>query len=168
MFWNNNKVTELREKWIFYGGNYAYTRFEELSTCSGEVLFTREHKATLSKEKSLIYIDIDVLKVFRNEYLDDEIVLKTKKKYKDLIDKINKKITKLRWNIMLKKLSEKIKKKINLINKLIISKLETKIYIDDLRSELDELNMIDAKIDATADDALNVICNMMCKKIEKD
>ena len=68
---------------------------------------------------------------------------------------------------MLKKLSEKVKKKINLINKLIISKLEKNIYIDNLRPELDELNKIDAKIDATADDALNVICNMMCKKNSK-
>ena len=91
------------------------------------MLFTREHKATLSKEKSLTYIDIDAFKVFRNKYFEDEIVLKTKKKYKSLIDKINKKITKLRWNKMLKTLSEKVKK-INLINKLRISKLE-KIYI---------------------------------------
>ena len=167
VFWNNNKVTELCEKWIFYGGNYANTRFEELCTCSGEVLFTREHKATLSKEKSLTYIDIDAFKVFRNKYFQDEIVLKTKKKYKSFIDKVNKKITKLRWNKMLKTLSEKVKKKINLINKLRISKLEKNIYIDDLRSELDELNKIDAKTDATADDALSVICNMMCKKNRK-
>ena len=131
------------------------------------MLSTREHKATLSKEKSLTHIDIDALKVFRNEYFEDEIILKTKKKYKGLIDKINDKISKLRWNKMLKKLSEKVKKKINLINKLIISKLEKNIYIDDLGSELDELNKIDAKIDATADDALNVICNMMCKKNSK-
>ena len=49
VFWNNGKVTELCEKWIFYYGNYVYTRFEELYTPSGEMLFTREHKATLSK-----------------------------------------------------------------------------------------------------------------------
>ena len=58
---------------------------------------------------------------------------------------------------MLKKLREKVEKKINLINKLIMSKLEMKIYIDDLGSEVDELNKADAKIDATAEDALNVI-----------
>ena len=58
---------------------------------------------------------------------------------------------------MLKKLREKVEKKINLINKLIMSKLEMKIYIDDLESEVDELNKADAKIDATAEDALNVI-----------
>ena len=131
------------------------------------MLFTREHKATLSKEKSLTYIDIDELKIFRNMYSEDEIVLKTKKKYKDFIDKINNKITKLRWNKMLEKLREKVKKKINLINKLIIYKLEKNIYIDDLGSELDELNKIDAKTDVTVDDALNIICNMMCKKNRK-
>ena len=65
---------------FFFYGNYAYTRFEELCTRSGEVLFTREHKATLSKEKSLRYIDIDELKIFRNMYSKDEMVLKTKKK----------------------------------------------------------------------------------------
>ena len=58
------------------------------------MLFTREHKTTLSKEKSLTYIDIDELKIFRNIYSEDEVVLKTKKKYKDFIDKINNKITK--------------------------------------------------------------------------
>ena len=137
--------------WIFCYGNYVYTRFEELCTRSGEVLFTREHKATLSKEKSLRYIDID------------EKLIKTKKKYKILIDKINNKLYNLRWNKMLQKFKEKVEKKISLINGLIISKL--KIYFDDLGPELDE---IDAKIDATADDALNLICSMMGKKIEKD
>ena len=158
MFWNNNKVTELCEKWIFYDGNYAYTRFEELCTRFGEVLFTRENKATLSKEKSLAYIDIDALKVFRNEYFEDEIVLKTEKKYKGLIDQINNKIYKLRWNKMLEKLREKVEKKINLI-----IRIKIRMYSDDSRSELDELN----KIDAIADDALNAICNMLCKKNRK-
>ena len=66
---------------------------------------------------------------------------------------------------MLKKLKEKVEKKTDLINKLIISKL--KIYVDDSVSEVDELNKIYAKIDATADEALNVICNMMCEKKKK-
>ena len=61
VFWNKNIVSELCEMWIFCYGNYAYIRFEELCTCSGEVLFTREHKATLSKEKSLTYIDMILL-----------------------------------------------------------------------------------------------------------
>ena len=79
-----------------------------------------------------------------------------------MIDKINNKITKLRdGNKMLEKISVKVRKKINLINKLIISKLEKEIYINDLMLKIDELNKIDAKIDAIVDDALNVICNMM-------
>ena len=51
VFWNNGHVSELCEKWVYYKGNYAYTRFEELRTRSGEVVFTREHKATTSKDK---------------------------------------------------------------------------------------------------------------------
>ena len=56
VFWNNSHVSELCEKWIYLNGKYAYTRFEELCTHSGEVLFTREHKATTSKDKSNTYI----------------------------------------------------------------------------------------------------------------
>ena len=41
MIWDDGHVSELCEKWICYDGNYAYTRFEELRTRSGEVLFTR-------------------------------------------------------------------------------------------------------------------------------
>ena len=50
----------VKSGYINYKGNYAYTRFEELRTRSGEVVFTREHKATVSKDKSDIDdIDID-------------------------------------------------------------------------------------------------------------
>ena len=51
VFWNNGQVSELCEKWVYLSGNYVYTRFEELRTCSGEVLVTREHKATMSKDE---------------------------------------------------------------------------------------------------------------------
>ena len=68
---------------------------------------------------------------------------------------------------MLQKFKEKVEKKIDLINELIISKLE--IYFDNLGPGLDE---IDAKIDATADDALNYICSIMgiknTKRLKKD
>ena len=147
---------------IFCYGNYVYTRSEKLCTCSGEVLYTREHKATLSKGKPFKYIDIDELKIFRNMYSKDEMVLKTKKKQKGLIDKINNKLYNLKWNKMLEKFNETLEKKINLINELIIFKL--KIYFHDLGPGLDE---IDAKIVATADYALNLICSMIGKKNRK-
>ena len=51
VFWNNNYISELCEKWVYHNHEYAYTRFLELGTYSGEVLFTREHKATISKRK---------------------------------------------------------------------------------------------------------------------
>ena len=69
VFWNNKYISELYEKWLYFDGNYAYTRFEVFRTCSGEMLFTNEHKATLSKEKSNIYIDIDELKVFKDFFM---------------------------------------------------------------------------------------------------
>ena len=58
-FWDDDHISELCKKWVYYDDNYAYTRFEELHKCSGEVLFTREYKATASKDNSDTYIDID-------------------------------------------------------------------------------------------------------------
>ena len=66
VFWDDEHISELCEKWIRYNYEYAYTRFEELRTYSGEVLFTGEHKATTSKDKSNIHIDIDKLQVFKD------------------------------------------------------------------------------------------------------
>ena len=52
VFWNNNTISELCEKRIFYNDNYAYIRLEEHLTLSGESLYIiREHKASLSKKK---------------------------------------------------------------------------------------------------------------------
>ena len=61
IFWDDDHISELCETWVYYDGNYAYTRFEEFHKRSGEVLFTREYKATTSKYKSDTYIDIDEL-----------------------------------------------------------------------------------------------------------
>ena len=99
IFWNDGRISEICQKWIGYNGNYAYTKFEELCTCSGEVLFTREHKASLSKKESDTYIDIDELPMFKDfsNINDFEIKTKTKTKTKtrtenkDLLDKIDKK-----------------------------------------------------------------------------
>ena len=83
-------ISELCEKWVYYDNNYAYTRFEELHTRSAEVLFTREHKATISKIESNTYIDIDELQMFKDFTTKDKITTKTKNK--DILDKINNKI----------------------------------------------------------------------------
>ena len=76
IFWNNNTISEICEKWIFYNDNYAYIRCEELHTHLGEPLYIREHKASLSKEKLCVYIDIDELKMHSD---DDEGAFKLKK-----------------------------------------------------------------------------------------
>ena len=89
VLWDDDHISELCEKWIYYDGNYAYTRFEELRTRSGEVLFTREYKATASKDKSDTYIDIDELQMFKDFSIKDKTTTKTK----DMLDKINDKIS---------------------------------------------------------------------------
>ena len=77
IFWNNNAISELCERWIFYNDNYAHIRCEELHTHLGELLYIREHKESLSKTKSCIYIDIDELKMYSDD--DDESTFKVKK-----------------------------------------------------------------------------------------
>ena len=90
VFWNTGHVSELCEKWIYLNGKYAYTRFEQLRTHSGEVLFTREHKATTSKDKSNTYIDIHELKMFKDFRTIDKTTFKTKTKDKDKNKTTNK------------------------------------------------------------------------------
>ena len=80
VFWDDGHVSELCEKWICYDSNYAYTRSEELRTRSGEVIFTREDKATTSKDKSDTYIDIDERQMFKYFSTKDKATLKTKAK----------------------------------------------------------------------------------------
>ena len=65
VFWNDEHISELCEKWIYRNRD---TRFEELRTNSGEVIFTREHKATTTKRKRNIFIKIDKLKMFGKEF----------------------------------------------------------------------------------------------------
>ena len=44
-------MSDLCEKWVYRNREYGYTRFEELRTCSGEVIYIREHKAITTKRK---------------------------------------------------------------------------------------------------------------------
>ena len=68
VFWNNKHISELCEKWVYRNREYGYTRFEELRTCSGEVIYTREHKATTTKLKKNILLDIDELLIQKNTH----------------------------------------------------------------------------------------------------
>ena len=116
-------MSELYEKWLYFDGNYAYTRFEVFRTRSGEMLFTNEHKATLSKEKSNTYIHIDEPKIFKDFFYDrtpfeteiknttktkdmDKTIPKTKTKTKDMDRTIPK--TKTEDKDMVDKINDKI------------------------------------------------------------
>ena len=127
-FWDDDHISELCENWVYYDGNYAYTMFEELRKRSGEVLFTREHKATPSKYNSDTYIDIDKLQMFKDFSIKDKTTIKTK----NILDKINNKISAInKTNEGLVKLKAEVAKRVELIYE-IICKLQDKIYSDDL------------------------------------
>ena len=79
------------KKWVRSRGNYAYTRFEEFRTCSGEVLFTNEHKAVFSKSEELKYIDINGFKIFKEYSKESETIFKIKLMTDIFIKKINAK-----------------------------------------------------------------------------
>ena len=148
-FWEVNHITELCEKWVFCDGNYACTRFEELRTRSGEVLFTREYKATASEDKSDTYIDIDELKMFKNFSNRG----KTKIKTKDMIDKINNKISTINETTEgLANIKADLPKKLNLIYEVILE-LQDEIHSNDSWLRLVELD----KIDVILEEAFNIV-----------
>ena len=89
VFWNNDYVSELCEKWINLNYNYVYTRFQQIRTRSGKVILTREHKATISNDRSNAYIGINELKMLKDFSTSDKTTFKTK----DMLDKINNKIS---------------------------------------------------------------------------
>ena len=162
IFWNNGHISELCEKWIYINGKYAYTRFEELRTHSGELLFTREHKATTSKDKSNTYIDIDELKMFKDFSTSDKTTGKDKDRNKtedkNMLDKINNKIDIINeLNNGLTKIKAEVTKKIELIYDS-MCELQDEVYSDDSWLRLVELE----KIDAIIDEALNAVWNMIC------
>ena len=134
------------------------------------MLFTREHKATTSKDKSNTYIDIHELKMFKDFSTNDKITFKTKDKDKnkttnktkaedkDRLDKINNKIDTInKMNKRLEKVKAEVTKKIELIYESMYE-LQDEIYSDDSWLRLVELE----KIDAIIDEALNVVWNMIC------
>ena len=131
------------------------------------MLFTREHKATASKDKSNTYIDIDDLKMFKDFSTSDKTTFKTKTKDKDkdknktktedkdkttpktrtktedkdILDKINNKIDTInKMNKRLEKVKAEVTKKIELIYES-ICELQDEIYSDDSWLRLVELEI---------------------------
>ena len=121
---NNNNISKLCENWAFYRDNQVYTRFEELFTFSGEALYTREHKATLTKKKHM-YVDIDEMKVYIDlSFKKEDIIFKNKKEFIDMLDKVNNKtnnITNIKTEII--KIKDKVSKNIQSIFDKIFIKL---------------------------------------------
>ena len=117
------------------------------------MLFTREYKATASKDKSDTYIDIDELKMFK----DLSNRGKTKIKTKDMLDKINNEISTInKTNEGLAKIKADLTKKLNLIYE-VMTELQDEIYSDDSWLRLVELD----KIDAIMKEAFNIVWKVL-------
>ena len=117
------------------------------------MLFTREYKATASKDKSDTYIDTDELKMFKNFSNRG----KTKIKTKDMLDKINNKISTInKTNEGLAKIQADLTKKLNLIYEA-MTELQDEIYSDDSWLRLVELD----KIDAIIKEAFNIVWKVL-------
>ena len=78
VFWNNKHISELCEKWVYRNQEYGYTQFEELCTCSGEIIYTRKHKAITTKRKKTIFLDINEVNVFRKKITNLDEYLRKK------------------------------------------------------------------------------------------
>ena len=185
VFWKSH-VSELCEKWTYYNNNYAYTRFEEFRTCSGEVLFTNEHKAVFSKNIAKTYTDINDLKIFKDFSKKDKT--KFKKKPKSEIETITtetikiitaKKDENIKGNYLAKikeytcmisdiydlqqntkeKLTDKFINLQNLSSELKYAKYQNNLL---LKSEILE------KIDVLLSYRLNILWNMVCKQNRKN
>ena len=153
VFWDDGHISELCEKWVHYDGNYAYIRFEELLTRSGEVLFTREYMATTSKYKSDTYINNDTLQMFKDFSIKDKTAIKTK----DMLDKINNKIHAInKTDEGLAKIKADVTKKLNLIYEM-MTKLQDEVYSDDPWLRLVELD----KIEAIIEEAFNIVWKVL-------
>ena len=117
------------------------------------MLFTREYKATASKDKSDTYIDIDELKMFK----DLSNRGKTKINTKDMLDKINNEISTInKTNEGLAKIKADLTKKLNLIYE-VMTELQDEIYSDDSWLRLVELD----KIDAIMKEAFNIVWKVL-------
>ena len=178
VFWESH-VTELCEKWICCRNDYVYTRFEEFRICSGEVLFTNEHKAVFLKNKAKTYIDINDLEIFK--YFSKENKTKFKRKPRTEIETITtetikiisaKKDKNIKGNHM-----SKIEKYTYMISDIYDSMQNTGEKLTDKAIKLQNLilgldyqnnlllkSKILEKIDAVLNDGLNIVWNMVSKQ----
>ena len=117
------------------------------------MLFTRDYKATSSKDNSNVYIDIDKLQMFKDFSIRDKTTAKTK----DMLDKINNKISMInKTNEGLAKVKAEVAIKVELIYEAMVE-LQDEIYSDDSWFRLVELD----KIDAIIEDAFNVVWKVL-------
>ena len=142
---------------------------------SGEVLSTKEHKITISKDKTDRYIDIDDLKIFKDFSASDKTTYKTKIKIRIK----TKTETKDKNNVRTKEIPDKISNKMNIINKLFdkIDKIGIEVtekieWIYESVHELQNWKYDDEswlkpveleKIDAITDETLNALLEKICK-----
>ena len=154
-----NEAQELRDKLFEHNEDKDKDKHKDKTI---PMLFTNEHKATLSKEKSNIYTDIDDLKVVKDFFYDrtsfeSEIKNITKTKTKA---KINNKISQINGaSKILTEIKTEVTMKIVLIHESMYE-LQYDIYSDDSWLRLVELN----KIDTTIDYALNAAWKKFRKK----
>ena len=106
--------------------------------------------------------DTDICKTKDKDKDKDKTTLKIKSEDKDQLDKINNKISVInKLNEGLAKVKADVTKKIELIYESMYE-LQDEIYSDDPWLRPVELE----KIDAIIDEALNIILNMICGKVE--
>ena len=114
-------------------------------------------KQPYQKKNTDKYVDIDEMKVYGDlSFKKEDIIFKIKKEFIDMLDKINNKIkiiTDIKIEII--KIKDKVSKNIQSIFDKIFIK-----FPDDPQLRLAYLN----KVDAEMDDALNFVCNKLCKE----
>ena len=138
------------------------------------MVFTREHKATTSKDKSNIYIDINEQQMFKDFYTKDKDTTKTKTKTEDKNKATTKTKTKTDDN---NKATTKTKTKTEDKNKTTLktktktkaknmTKTEDKKIVDKINNKVDAINKLNeglAKIKADVTKKVEFIYESMCE-----
>ena len=117
------------------------------------MIFTREYKATASKDKSDTYNDINELHIFKDFSIRDKTTAKTR----DMLNKVNNEISMIsKTNERIAKMKAYVTKKLNLIYEAVVE-LRDEICSDDSRLRSVELD----KIDAIIEEAFNVVWKVL-------